>query len=116
MPSYTLSSWYAFLKLALSQLIGQQGFGLTIGSDIYLLLDSYARRNYYLASASDGLTRSNITYVSGQFTSLNITNPTDIIRGVLGVQAVSKKPPSHLVKGKPSLLIEDNILRTSEVV
>lgn len=55
-----------------------QGFGLTIGSDFYLVLDRHARRQYY----HDSLT-TNLTYTHGQFIFSNSTS-LGMVSGVIG--------------------------------
>ncbi|KXN85677.1 Pheromone-regulated membrane protein 10 [Leucoagaricus sp. SymC.cos] len=55
------------------------GFGLTIGSDFYLVLDRRARRQYYHNSSS-----TNFTYIHGQFVFSNSTSPLNMMSGVIG--------------------------------
>ncbi|KAJ7596861.1 hypothetical protein C8J56DRAFT_299343 [Mycena floridula] len=69
------------------------GFGLTIGSDFYLVVDHRARRNYYEGSAS-----TNLTYTHGKFAMMNGTTPFVGVSGVLG-QAGLTFQQQHLVRG-----------------
>ncbi|KDR85369.1 hypothetical protein GALMADRAFT_218460 [Galerina marginata CBS 339.88] len=55
------------------------GFGLTIGSDFYLVLDRRARRIYYRSSIPE-----NLAYNHGQFVMQNGSHPLVPISGVLG--------------------------------
>ena len=76
------------LKLLISQ-----GFGLTIGSDFYLVLDQHARRVYYQKPIP-----TNVTVSHGQFTPLNgtITSP---VMGVLSMGSTIPYEMQHVVKG-----------------
>ncbi|KAF9447802.1 DUF1212-domain-containing protein [Macrolepiota fuliginosa MF-IS2] len=55
------------------------GFGLTIGSDFYLVLDRRARRQYYHNPLA-----TNLTYTHGQFVFANSTSPQNMVSGVIG--------------------------------
>lgn len=70
-----------------------KGFGLTIGSDFYLVVDRRARRNYYESSST-----TNLTYTHGQFTMINGSTPFVAMSGVLGQKGLSFEE-QHLVKG-----------------
>ncbi|KAF9029244.1 DUF1212-domain-containing protein [Hymenopellis radicata] len=69
------------------------GFGLTIGSDFYLLVDRRARHAYYAAG-----TPSSQTYAHGTFLMLNSSTPFIPISGVLGTGTPSYTM-QHIVKG-----------------
>ncbi|KAJ7487413.1 hypothetical protein B0H11DRAFT_1088960 [Mycena galericulata] len=69
------------------------GFGLTIGSDIYLVVDHRARRAYY-AGPVTGPT----TYEHGTFAMINGSTPGMQISGILGVTAQSYER-EHVIKG-----------------
>lgn len=71
-----------------------QGFGLTIGSDFYLVIDRRARRAYYRSSIPE-----NLTYTHGQFLMTNGTSPFSLITGVLG-QGNAIHLGEHIIKGK----------------
>ncbi|KAF8078786.1 hypothetical protein FPV67DRAFT_1689948 [Lyophyllum atratum] len=68
------------------------GFGLTIGSDFYLVVDRRARRAYYR-----GNTPQDFTYTHGHFTMVNGTSPLIAISGVLAQGNSSEL--LHIVKG-----------------
>jgi len=72
-----------------------QGFGLTIGSDFYLVLDNRARHNYYRS-----IVPQNLNYTHGQFMITNASNASMTINGVLGVGHVGSNLPDHTVKSK----------------
>nr|GAT47838.1 predicted protein [Mycena chlorophos] len=69
------------------------GFGLTIGSDLYLVVDSRARRAYYTGPAT-----APPTYTHGTFEMVNGTNPGTLISGVLGLTGRSYET-EHIIKG-----------------
>ncbi|KAF8213229.1 hypothetical protein K438DRAFT_1956639 [Mycena galopus ATCC 62051] len=69
------------------------GFGLTIGSDLYLVVDRRARRAYYTGPAT-----LPPTYTHGVFQMMNGTNPGISIRGVLGLTGESYET-EHVIKG-----------------
>lgn len=73
-----------------------QGFGLTIGSDFYLVIDRKARRAYYQSAISQ-----NLTYTHGTFMMINGSTPFNPISGVLGLGDALNYEQSHLVKGWP---------------
>jgi hypothetical protein len=84
-----------------------QGFGLTIGSDLYLLVDPKARNLYYhINNDEHGNSNSNsngsvpMTYLHGTFTMLNGTNPLTPIGGVLGIHEVATKGSERVIKGR----------------
>lgn len=77
-----------------------QGFGLTIGSDFYLVIDRRARRNYYRSSIP-----SNLTYSHGHFLMQNGSNPLSPIKGVLALGKAGGNVPDHTMKGITDLLI-----------
>ncbi|KAF8203194.1 hypothetical protein BJ912DRAFT_842444 [Pholiota molesta] len=71
------------------------GFGLTIGSDFYLVLDTQARHKYYRSSISDHL-----NYTHGRFEMLNGSHPLVPISGVIGLgNLVGSAADTHTVKG-----------------
>ncbi|KAF8641114.1 hypothetical protein AX17_000756 [Amanita inopinata Kibby_2008] len=72
------------------------GFGLTIGSDFYFLVDRHARHIYYHSTASD-----NLTYTHGHFVLINASTLTNItsVGGVLGQTIVLSREEDNLVKG-----------------
>ncbi|KAL0951423.1 hypothetical protein HGRIS_008115 [Hohenbuehelia grisea] len=67
------------------------GFGLTIGSDFYLLIDRRAHRSYQRDS-------SNRAYVHGHFSMINGTTPASLISGVLAIDQQLPKG-AHIFKG-----------------
>ncbi|KIY70181.1 DUF1212-domain-containing protein [Cylindrobasidium torrendii FP15055 ss-10] len=69
------------------------GFGLTIGSDFYLVVDRHARKAYLDAGKP-----SSYTYAHGTFRMTNSTIPFLPINGVLATGEPSYQQ-SHLVKG-----------------
>ncbi|KAK2461627.1 hypothetical protein APHAL10511_006090 [Amanita phalloides] len=69
------------------------GFGLTIGSDFYFLVDRHARRVYYRSTL-----KAELSYTHGFFRLSNGTGPVTTIRGVLGQTSVSREG-NNLVKG-----------------
>ncbi|KAJ7357192.1 hypothetical protein B0H14DRAFT_2331634, partial [Mycena olivaceomarginata] len=69
------------------------GFGLTIGSDLYLVVDRRARRAYYAGPAT-----LPPTYTHGVFQMLNGTDPGTFVSGVLGLTGESYEI-EHVVKG-----------------
>ncbi|KAJ7932570.1 hypothetical protein B0H13DRAFT_2517311 [Mycena leptocephala] len=66
------------------------GFGLTIGSDLYLVVDHRARRAYYSGPAT-----APTTYTHGIFKTMN---GTVLISGVLGLTGESYET-EHVIKG-----------------
>ncbi|KAJ3815485.1 hypothetical protein F5876DRAFT_71989 [Lentinula aff. lateritia] len=70
------------------------GFGLTIGSDFYLVVDRRARKAYYVNS-----TPTNLTYTHGRFVMANGSIPFIPIQGVLGQANALNYEQQHLVKG-----------------
>ncbi|PPQ63006.1 hypothetical protein CVT24_006112 [Panaeolus cyanescens] len=70
------------------------GFGLTIGSDFYLVLDRRARRAYYHGSMPDSL-----EYQHGSFNMLNGTTNGTSISGVLALGRVVGPLAEHTIKG-----------------
>ncbi|PPQ64523.1 hypothetical protein CVT26_002062 [Gymnopilus dilepis] len=70
------------------------GFGLTIGSDFYLVLDKRARAEYYRGSIPE-----NLNYTHGAFSFNNGTNPLTIVSGVIGAGHVSDHLSDHTLKG-----------------
>ncbi|KAL0580824.1 pheromone-regulated protein prm10 [Marasmius crinis-equi] len=71
------------------------GFGLTIGSDFYLVVDRRARKAYY--STTNALT--NLTYVHGHFEFANGTAPSINPSGVIGYGNPLSYEQQHIVKG-----------------
>ncbi|KAF8898920.1 hypothetical protein BD779DRAFT_1486237 [Infundibulicybe gibba] len=69
------------------------GFGLTIGSDFYLVVDRSARRAYYSSATR------NMTYTHGHFAMLNGSAPFIPITGVLGQSESVSYQTQHLFKG-----------------
>ncbi|KAF8973577.1 hypothetical protein BDZ97DRAFT_1971264 [Flammula alnicola] len=71
------------------------GFGLTIGSDFYLVIDRRARHIYYRSSIPE-----NLNYTHGRFVMLNGTDPLNPITGVLGLgRLVGNAADTHTIKG-----------------
>ncbi|KAE9408275.1 DUF1212-domain-containing protein [Gymnopus androsaceus JB14] len=70
------------------------GFGLTIGSDFYLVVDRRARKSYYSSNVP-----SNLTYTHGRFVLANGSSPFIPIQGVLGQANALNYEQQHLVKG-----------------
>ncbi|KAJ3722927.1 hypothetical protein C8R42DRAFT_702187 [Lentinula raphanica] len=70
------------------------GFGLTIGSDFYLVVDRRARKSYYASSVP-----TNLTYTHGRFVPANGSHPFISIQGVLGQADALSYEQQHLVKG-----------------
>lgn len=71
-----------------------QGFGLTIGSDFYLVVDRRARRAYYRSPIPKDL-----SYSHGQFTMINGSAPFIPVSGVLGQGSALSYEMQHIVKG-----------------
>ncbi|KAJ7225690.1 hypothetical protein GGX14DRAFT_348642 [Mycena pura] len=69
------------------------GFGLTIGSDLYLVVDHRARNAYYSGPAT-----APTTYTHGTFQMLNGSDPGVFISGVLGLTGRSYES-EHIKKG-----------------
>lgn len=93
--SSTRCSWYPLFFLFIFQNSQEfQGFGLTIGSDLYLVVDRRAHRAYYHPRVSP-----NLTYTHGQFISMNGSTPFSPLTGVIGQMARSNGA-EHIVKGK----------------
>ncbi|KAJ6519652.1 hypothetical protein C8R45DRAFT_29694 [Mycena sanguinolenta] len=69
------------------------GFGLTIGSDLYLVVDHRARHAYY-----SGPVTLPPTYIHGTFAMFNGTNPGIPVSGVLGLTGESYEM-EHVIKG-----------------
>ncbi|EKM84209.1 hypothetical protein AGABI1DRAFT_124531 [Agaricus bisporus var. burnettii JB137-S8] len=78
------------------------GFGLTIGSDFYLVLDRRARSNYY----HDGL-QSNLTYTHGQFVFSNATS-LKMVSGVIGTAINPSNSTTMAVKVIKGCLRDDS--------
>lgn len=78
-----------------------QGFGLTIGSDFFLVLDSRARRNYYRSSIP-----TNLNYTRGYFLLSNGSHPGLAATGILGVGHAGTNLPAHTVKSEPKISID----------
>lgn len=73
-----------------------KGFGLTIGSDFYLVLDKRARQMYYRSSISD-----NLSYTHGRFVMLNGSDPLVPISGVIGLgRLVGNAGDADTIKGR----------------
>ncbi|KAF5374993.1 hypothetical protein D9758_000447 [Tetrapyrgos nigripes] len=70
------------------------GFGLTIGSDFYLVVDRRARKAYYSKNVLH-----NLTYTHGRFEFVNGTNPLTVIQGVLGKSIPLTNEQQHIFKG-----------------
>ncbi|GLB35987.1 putative threonine/serine exporter [Lyophyllum shimeji] len=68
------------------------GFGLTIGSDLYLVVDRRARRAYYR-----GNTPQDLTYTHGRFTMVNGSSPWISVSGVLAQGSSTEF--DHIYKG-----------------
>lgn len=71
-----------------------QGFGLTIGSDFYLVVDRRARRIYYRSSIPEGL-----NYTHGKFLMVNGSEPFVPLVGVLGQGNITGYATDHTIKG-----------------
>ncbi|KAF9527783.1 hypothetical protein CPB83DRAFT_894966 [Crepidotus variabilis] len=69
------------------------GFGLTIGSDFYLVLDRSARRRYYRSSIPQ-----NLNYTQGYFLAQNGTLAGVAVRGVMGIALAGGNVPAHTFK------------------
>ncbi|TRM66395.1 hypothetical protein BD626DRAFT_546679 [Schizophyllum amplum] len=69
------------------------GFGLTIGSDFYLVVDRRARRNYYAGY------NNNLNYTHGHFTMLNGSTPFLPVGGVLATGSTVSYQLEHVIKG-----------------
>jgi hypothetical protein len=76
-----------------------QGFGLTIGSDFYLVVDRRARRAYYQKPMPKDL-----SYSHGQFTMTNGSAPFISVNGVLGQASALTYEMQHVVKGLDLIL------------
>jgi hypothetical protein len=74
-----------------------QGFGLTIGSDFYLVIDRRARRAYYRSSIPE-----NLNYTHGHFIMANGTERLVPIAGVLGLGHPGHTA-DHIAKGEHRL-------------
>jgi hypothetical protein len=72
-----------------------KGFGLTIGSDFYLVADRRARRTYYRSSIPEDL-----SYTHGQFLMVNGSAPFVPLVGVLGQGNITGYAADHTVKGQ----------------
>ncbi|KJA25855.1 hypothetical protein HYPSUDRAFT_134069 [Hypholoma sublateritium FD-334 SS-4] len=71
------------------------GFGLTIGSDFYLVIDKRARQIYYRSSIPD-----NLSYTHGRFVMLNGSDPLVPISGVIGLgRLVGSAGDADTIKG-----------------
>ncbi|KAF8745084.1 hypothetical protein AX14_010556 [Amanita brunnescens Koide BX004] len=70
------------------------GFGLTIGSDFYFLVDRHARQSYYHSNVNP-----DFSYTHGHFRLSNGSGPVTSISGVLGQTGVFYKADKTLVKG-----------------
>lgn len=88
------SSASPFLASSLLKLL-RQGFGLTIGSDFFLVLDNQARRNYYRSSIP-----TNLNYTHGHFVPGNGSQPGLLINGVMGIGRADSYLPAHTVKSE----------------
>jgi hypothetical protein len=71
-----------------------KGFGLTIGSDFYLVADRRARRTYYRSSIPEDL-----SYTHGRFLMANGSEPFVPLIGVLGQGNITGYAADHMVKG-----------------
>ncbi|KAJ8083802.1 pheromone-regulated protein prm10 [Marasmius tenuissimus] len=71
------------------------GFGLTIGSDFYLVVDRRARKAYY--TTNNALT--NLTYVHGHFEFSNGSSTSIHPSGVIGYSNPLSYDQHHIVKG-----------------
>lgn len=74
-----------------------QGFGLTIGSDIYLVINAHARHVF----EDGGLAK--LTQYHGQFTATNGSLPNLSIGATFGIASASEL--QNVVKGKPICLL-----------
>jgi len=72
-----------------------QGFGLTIGSDFYLVVDRRARRTYYRSSIPEDL-----SYTHGKFLMVNGSEPFVPLVGVLGQGNITGFAADHMIKGQ----------------
>ena len=71
-----------------------KGFGLTIGSDFYLVVDRRARRIYYRSSIPEDL-----NYTHGKFLMVNGSEPFVPLVGVLGQRNITGYA-DHTIKGQ----------------
>ncbi|KAF9270039.1 DUF1212-domain-containing protein [Marasmius fiardii PR-910] len=70
------------------------GFGLTIGSDFYLVVDRRARKAYYTSN-----THTNLTYLHGHFEFTNGSVTSIHPQGVIGYGNPLSYEQQHIVKG-----------------
>lgn len=77
-----------------------QGFGLSIGSDFYFVVDRRARHTFYRGQPQ------NMTYTHGTFLMVNGSTPFVPINGVLARPVVSSSTAGHVNRGKinPTIL------------
>ncbi len=78
-----------------SPLFMMKGFGLTIGSDFYLVIDKRAHQTYYRSSISN-----NLNYTHGRFVMLNGSDPLVPISGVVGLGRLVGSGNSDTIKGR----------------
>ena len=99
MPSSIRSSWWVLRVCSrVTSIDRPKGFGLTIGSDFYLVVDRRARKAYYEAGEP-----SKHTYAHGHFRMVNGSSPFIPISGVLGTGEPSYQQ-QHIVKGTLHIL------------
>jgi hypothetical protein len=77
----------------------EQGFGLSIGSDFYFVVDRRARHTFYRGQAQ------NMTYTHGTFLMVNGSAPFVPINGVLARPMASASAAGHVNRGKINLTI-----------
>jgi hypothetical protein len=75
----------------------RQGFGLTLGSDLFLAINARARHEYQ--STGRVIIPKNLTRHHGHFTPLNGTQPFVQISASLGFLSSSNFQTEHIVKG-----------------
>lgn len=72
-----------------------QGFSLTIGSDLYLLVNPQARREYLHP------TPPKLSYVHGALTPMNGTSIGMSVTGTFGFANLTTDAVNHIYKGMP---------------
>ncbi|KAF7339793.1 hypothetical protein MVEN_01895800 [Mycena venus] len=86
-------AFFGWSNERVAKTIFNQGFGLTIGSDLYLVVDHRARRAYYSGPAT-----MPPTDYHGVFQMLNGTNSGVPVSGTLGLTGESYET-EHVIKG-----------------
>ena len=91
---YTLFLVSSLYVSELESLFYYKGFGLTIGSDFYLVVDRRARRTYYRSTIPEDL-----SYTHGRFLMANGSEPFVPLVGVLGQGNITGYAADHTIKG-----------------